>query len=392
MSKRNDYRLLTVFAFSIVLTFGIIMNLKAQVNPLIQDYYGINYSRLGLIFSTLSTGSIITTFYGGRLIQNFGLKKVIFSGLSVVGVGLAVVNYSITYNLLLVAMFIIGLGLGLLNVSNNSLASLLFVKNRGRMMNIFHLFFGVGGMLAPIYANGLFNLGGNWKSTYFFVLLIIIPLLMVTFKAKFPKLERDKKEPTSFFKLLGEPKILIFALIFLLYVGLEIGIASWLGVYLNDVQGRSEGEIGFYLAIFFFLFTFGRLVASFIVEKVGYFKMVFISATLGGLSFFLGLVGPEVFTIFFSMVGLWIAPIFPTMQAIIFETFEEDISAIIGLILTFGALGDVIIANWFTGLLNDLLGIRLGYGGFLVYIVLLIFLLNWLRVGYLNQDKVKASN
>ncbi|SJZ32626.1 MFS transporter [Selenihalanaerobacter shriftii] len=368
MEEVKDRKILTGYAFAIILVFGIIINLKGVVNPLIQDDYNINYSQLGFILSSYAFGSILSTSIGGFLIQKIGLKRNFFVGFFFSSMALIMVSFINEYSLLSIAMVIMGFGMGTLNVSSNTLVSRIFTKNKGKMMNVFHLFFGIGGFLAPIYARIVFEFSFGWEATYSFGVIFIFLLFLFTLVCKFPdpKKSLDTKK-TQLKTVLKDKRVIIFMLAFGLSVGLEIGLSSWLGVYLDDVQFRTKSEISFYLSVFFILFTLGRLIASLIVERFSYLKFVMGTTLATVISIFLGLIGPDSFAIFFSITGFFISMNFPTIQAAMFDIFEENLSVIIGATLTAGSLGNIILANWLTGMLNDLLGIRLGYGVMMIY-------------------------
>ena len=98
-----------------------------------------------------SIGASLASISSGFLIETFSLKIVFRSGLVIGACGLLAIYFTTTYQLLMFVVFIIGLGMGTTNVSGNSLASRIFTKNKGKMMNLFHFFFGMGSALAQIY-------------------------------------------------------------------------------------------------------------------------------------------------------------------------------------------------------------------------------------------------
>ncbi|WP_408955054.1 MFS transporter [Natroniella sp. ANB-PHB2] len=389
----DNNKLLGVLACGMLLTFGVLVNLRGQVAPLIQDSFQISYSYLGFVFSMMAGGSVIAMFSSGFLINKFGLKNVFLTGLVMIMVVLIGISYVPTYQLFVAVMGFFGVGVGILSVTSNRLASLIFVKDRGRKMNIFHLFFGIGGILAPIYAGYLLRRGLSWESVYLFAIGLVLSLLLLGLYCKFPITKKgNKNNKALFLEVIKDSRVVIFAMMFLLYVGIELGVANWLGVYLTDVQGRNETEISFYLSLFFVLFTLGRFLTIFIVEKVGYLYLVLICAVSTGVIISVALVGPDRFAILFSIGGLFLAPIFPTMQAAMFEKFEDQLTIIISLTLAAGSLGDVLLANWLTGFINDLVGIQLGYGILIIYLLSLILLVGWLKYKSLVENRLSVSD
>ncbi|MCK8825065.1 MFS transporter [Fuchsiella alkaliacetigena] len=389
-SKKVNYRFLTAYAFITVFTYGVIMNLRGVVNPLIQSDYSISYSQLGVVLSVYSIGSIISTLIGGFLIRKVGLKKEFRTGFIVLSIGLIMISFIDRYVFLLITMLIIGLGIGLLMVGANTLASRIFIKNKGRMMNIFHLFFGISGLLAPIYINQLFDLGFSWEQGYTLAILLVALLFLISLFSSFPQRSAQVKvKALPVKKLLKDKRVLGFMLTFALVVALELGIVNWVGIYLSDIQQRSSTEIGFYVSAFFSFFILGRLVASIIIERFNYFKFIVFTILATVVIAVVGVLGPDSFAICFSISGFFISMTFPTLQAVMFEIFESDLAALIGATLTAGELGNIFFSNWLVGLLNDLLGIRVGFLVLISYGLLAVGVIYY--INYQEQRAIKEA-
>ncbi len=378
MNTRNwNNRLLVIMAFSIMLIFGMFMGgIRAQVNPLIQLDYGITFSQLGILMGIFSGGGILTTFFAGNLIIKYGLKKILRFNL-ILGIVFAIlVGLSNTYFILQIVMFFLGIAFGGYNISANTLASEIFVKNRGKMMNLFHLFFGFGGTIAPLYANYIFSLGFEWEQTYVFGAVLFVMLFGISLLCKFPEPKIvDKKEQKSTMEVLKDKKVIFFLIMIFVLVASELGVITWIGVFLKNVQGRTNKEIGLYTSLFFIFFSGGRFLASFIVEKIGYTKILKITITMAIISFTIGVFGPNYCAFFLSLTGLFLSLNFPTVQAITYETFTENLSIIIGLELTVGSIGDILLANWLIGVITDMAGLRIGFGLIICYMVILLICL-----------------
>lgn len=379
-------RKLFFLAFSLILSFGIIVNLRGQVGPLIQDYYQLTYTQFGFALSFFSIGGIFFNILAGILIDRVGLKKVILNALLLTIVGLIIVYIGDTYLFLVIAMIVMGTGATVLNLSATSLVSRISIQDKGRAMNFFHFFFGLGGIIAPVYANKVLNLGFNWKFTYLFLGILLFFLIIVSISSAFPRVDKENSKNTKKLKeVIKDTRVLLFVLMFLFYCGAELGVSSWLSLYLNNVQQRSQQEISFYLSFFFFCFTFGRLAASYFVEKVGYFKWIFIAVSTAVFFILSGMLGPDSMAFMFSLTGLSLAGIFPTLQAIMFSIFKPtSMSTILGATLTAASTGFMIFGDWIVGWVNDLVGIRLGFGIVIIYLLVFFSLFIYLKRKYIN--------
>ena len=122
----------------------------------------------------------------------------------------------------------------------------------------------------------------------------------------------------------------------------------------------NESKSSFYLALFFGIFTIGRLLGGFIVERVGYLKTVLISVTMASLLFLTGLLMGEQGMIVISISGLFFAITFPTVILSIGKVFKKNTAYITGVIMTFGSIINMIM-NLILGRLNDKVGVYLSF-------------------------------
>ena len=368
-----------MLAFFVVFIIGVVANLRAQISPLLQSDFDISYSKLGFALSFFAIGSFVSTFLGGVLIEKYGLRKVLLGGLLINAIGYLNMGLINSYLALIITVLIVGIGIATLNIFATSLAAQIFIKDKGKMMNVFHFFYGLGSVLSPLYANLILGFNLSWGSTYVIAISFLGVIFLFTLKVDFPKQQEKKEKSTKLTELFKDFRVLIFTIIFFVHTGTELGIKSWLSIYLTDMQGRVESEVGFYLAIYFSLFTAGRLLGSFIVERVGYLKMV-VFASMGTILFIsLGVVGPDYFAIFFSLAGATISINFPTLQAAMFDTFDKNISAILGLTMTSGSLGATILGDWGIGLTNEYFGLQQGMLLPVVYSLVLLGLIHILQ-------------
>lgn len=327
---KNKQRLM-ILSFTIMMMNGIVNNLRAQVGPYIIEDYALNYSRLGILLSFISMGAMLSYFISGKLIEKFGLIKLLFYGMIYNAVALLAVYFSTNYYTLTAGFFILGSGLTLLNIVSVNIISISYSKNRGKMINLLHLFYGLGGIAAPYFVTLVIKLGFTWAHSFLFSIILVV-IIFIEFKtAIIPEIKVSKdQEIKTTIELLKDIKVILFSLIVFLQIGVEFSIITWLAPFLKDVEGRTELEISFYIALFFITFTIGRLLASFVVEKVGYFNFIMITAGASALSIFIALIGGRNFTIFIPISGIFLAAQVPTAQAAILDRFDNSGIKVVG--------------------------------------------------------------
>ena len=384
---KNKQRLM-ILAFTIMMMNGIVNNLRAQVGPYIIEDYGLNYSRLGILLSFISMGAMFLYFISGKLIEKFGLIKLLFYGVIYNSLALLAIYFSINYYTLTAAFFILGSGLTLLNIVSVNLISISYSKNRGKMINLLHLFYGLGGIVAPYFVTLVIKIGFSWAHSFLFSIILLV-IIFIEFKtAVIPEIEASKnKTMKSTKELLKDIRVILFSLIVFLQIGVEFSIVTWLAPFLKDVEGRTDLEISFYIALFFITFTIGRLLASFMVEKVGYFNFIIYTAGAAALLIAFALIGGRSFTILISISGIFLAAQVPTAQAAILDSFGSSGIKVVGFAQTAGMIGSTVLASWVIGFINDFIGLKAGF-----FILIISLIADLVITFYLKQITNKTVN
>jgi fucose permease len=355
--------LLTAGCFLAFFVFGFTDNLKGPTLPAMLAEMHINYGMGGNLFFGEYLGFLIATLITGVLADKFGLKAVILlAGICLV---FGVSGYSTFYStwLLAASLFVIGLGLGALELGPNAIIVNLHHERKGLYLNLMSVLHGLGSMLAPLIAGWMLSRNISWRIIYRWDLLIIAVLVLFFVFLRFPRSAPQESAHLNFREI---PRIAFkgqmpwFYLSIALYVAAEIGIASWLVTFLQDVRHVSVTASSQALSLFFGLLMLGRLLGSFVVQRIGYLRSVLL-ATIGALTCIaVGLFGPRSLSFFLPLTGLFFSIIFPTLTAAASEAHTENVNTILGVLFTFAGLGGA-LGPWLIGLASDLFGLQAGF-------------------------------
>jgi len=389
MDINNNRKLMITISFLIMVFLGIVASLPGQINPIIKEEFEVSFSQLSFLQILYTLGSILITFISGLLLTKYGLKKFFLTGLTFSTIILSAFYKVNHFWILLILMGFLGSNMGNLVVSSQTIASILFTEKRGKMMNLNHVFFGIGSVVGPYYAVKILNMYNEWKLTYVMSVIFIIILYILSMFSDFPKTKTKTKDSNiKIFGLLKDYKILIIVFILMLNTGAELTIRNWLGVYLHEILNKTQQEISVYLISFNLLFTIGRLIAFFVVERVGYYLMVLGCSIGSAFMIILALFNPLIFDVCFSVIGFFISINFPTIQAILFDMYDDNLSQIVGLSLASSGIGGLLLGNFFIGFVSDIGGIKSGMTTAAVYLGLSIMLLLIFKV---KKDKNKLE-
>lgn len=349
--NRKKYIIGAFCAFFGFFTFGFLDNIKGAVLPNLLADLNLNYSQGsdGIMLNLL--GYVIGTLVPSLLAKIIRKNKLVIYSASFMIIGTTSLTLFNKFLLIKASLFLLGIGLGIMQVAGNSLIISSFPQSTGKYLNILTFFNGIGSSLAPLYVSLLLYLNFNWREIYKLSLLLPI-ILFILAVIKVVSFDKNAEQTNLDYVQSGirEVKIdfFILAAILFLYIAAEIGFASWIPEFLNKTKNFSNSRSNFYLSVFFILLTLGRLLGSFIVEKMPYIKLLLITTSLAVVFLCMGVFLPPAFAIFLSLTGLCFSVIFPTTVAVASERYRNIDERILSILFFSGGMGGV-LGPWIMG-------------------------------------------
>jgi FHS family glucose/mannose:H+ symporter-like MFS transporter len=301
---------------------SLIDNGRGAAYPSILTYFNISTDQGALIFSLASVSGLIANVTGRFWVSAFGLVNGTRLAIIFMSLGSYLISYSakiVSFDTLLVAAFVLGLGLGALGITMNVMVSEgARPGQRRQYLSGLHGVYGVSSFLAPHILALILAMGGKWQYYFLYISYIGIPLLIGTLFVK------DLHQET--FKNLGRrfdfalKNRLIIGMTFGFYVASEILVSSRLSLYLQRVEGYNAAMAGTNLSLFFIFLMTGRLIVAFKSMSFDSEKMLYFSLVATFISFSFGLF---IHPLFLSLCGLTMSYFFPVSMDWLSENFKE---------------------------------------------------------------------
>ncbi len=358
--------LLTAGGFFSFFVFGFIDNLKGPTLPSVLREMEFGYGQGGSILFGAYLGFVIATLLTGPLSDWMGNRTVLVLASLLILSGIVGFSTMQSFALLFAAMLVIGLGMGAIEVGGNALIVDVHRQEQGRYLNLLATFHGVGSLLVPLYAAWLLNQGISWRQVFQFTLPLVGALFLLFLLIPSPPVTRQSGAGGGFdweaLRTRGFSGPMIgFYIAISLYVSTELGIGAWLVEFLIQAKGFELTMASFFLSGFFGMLMIGRIVGSFVVERIGYLRSILLAA-IGGLAcLLLGVFGPPALAFFVPLTGLFLSIIFPTITAAVSALHTQNTGTMLGLLFAAGGVGGA-LGPWAIGVAGDLTGIRLGFG------------------------------
>jgi len=253
------------------------------------------------------------------------------------------------------------IGLALTSIAINTLVPVLLLSYQAILMNIIHFCYGVGGAAGQALGGVLITKGFTWRNIYFGIAILFIILLVAFTFIKMPQTHKHS-EDDKINKLDALKNKIIYFYVFALgfYVFSEVATVSWLVNYIKENYKYNSSKSAFYSVMFLVIFSVGRLVGGFVVEKLGYLKTTMGSLIIALCLFTSGLVIGEKGLIIISFSGLFFAITFPTLVLTISKVFKQSTAYITGVIVTLSSSVNMLL-NLVIGKLNDKVGTYLAF-------------------------------
>ena len=382
---------ITAGAFFAFFVFGFADNLKGPIIPEMLSSLNLSYSQGSNILLLSYLGFMIATLIAGNLADRIGNRAVMAMAGVVLAIGIGGTGFASGVSVLYVTFFLLGFGLGTIEIAANGIIVDSYPRRSGFYLNILAFFHGAGSMLAPLFAGKMIADGAQWNSIYKMIIFLPLILAISFFAARFAK-GRVKKESSH--KAISDSKgflsvinkeLMLFCILIAAYVAAEIGIASWIVEFLQKEKGYSVVKSSLFLSLYFGFITGGRLLGSTIVDKIGHIRILRITSIASIVFLIAGIFSSNSLAFILPVTGFFFSIIFPTITAVASERHNENRGAVLGVLFFFAGLGGT-IGPWAVGSVAELAGIKWGMSINVLFSVIMVFTLILIKVN--KEEKV----
>jgi len=363
----KNYILLLIVVFGGFLIFGFSENIKGPALPRMQADLALDELQVGILLAFNSLGYLLACSFTGWLARKAGMKLTLSLAFGSMVISGVCMYFAANYTSLSSAYFLMYVGNGILEIALAILAARIFIKNTGTMMNLAHFFYGLSSTFAPIIAASLmgvplFGSALGWRGMYMLMLaLSILPLLPGLF-ARYTS-DEEKHEERISLKEYARDKI-AWVIVAVLSFGVisELAIGGWLVNFLEKAYGWSGDASAKMLSAFFFCFMLARLVLGPITDKIGYTKSLILLSAFSGICSIAAIIIGEPGAFLFALAGVGIAPIYPTVMALLARRYMNNADTAITFTVTLMGIAGV-IGNLAIGAITEWTKQLFAYGG-----------------------------
>ncbi|WP_372426182.1 MFS transporter [Salinarimonas chemoclinalis] len=292
--------------------FVVIGALQALYGPAIPHLlaeFAITPAQAGLALSAHFVGALIGVLAFNRAHARFTNRQLLAASYGAMAAGCVLFALAPVWSVALVGAFVVGLGFGGIDFGLNFLFSVGFGRRSASMVNLLNAHFGVGAVLGPL---AIALLGAeNFRAIFLvFGVLALLPLLAA---GTISNAVGTVATGASHAQARGRATLLVlgaFFAIYVLHVAIETGVGGWATTHLVAVGWGAAFAAGATSA-YWLAMTLGRFGAAWLSLRATP-AQIMVGACLGmSVSLVLAANG-TLAPVAYVLVGLFIAPIFPT--------------------------------------------------------------------------------
>jgi fucose permease len=352
--------LLWVF-FLAYFTFGMITNVLGVVIPEVITQYQLSLFEAGIMAFAFFLAYGLFSIPTGLAMDRFGPRALVLLGVLLMALGCLVVSLARTYALTVMMVFAVGIGVTILQTAGNPLIQHLDrPENYHRNLTLTIGFCGIGAFLGPFILAFIRGTGRGWQSLYLFFATLSLVLWALLALAPSPEaVSSDRIRPEKVSRLLFNPIVFFYSLGIFCYVGAEVGTASWIVKFFEEVH-KLSGEISgqqvaslyrkvlptlpaLIVALFWGLQGVGRLLSGAVLNRFGSRRILRLYSFLALACLLLATFGSTRLTAFgFAACGFFTSVLFTLIFSGTINSFTEDHGTISGLLCT-AILGGAIV-------------------------------------------------
>ncbi|MCW3093775.1 MAG: fucP [Ferruginibacter sp.] len=391
-SGRNKLLVPFILVTSLFFLWGMAHNLDSILIPHLKKACELNNRQSTLVDTAVFFAYFLMAIPAGMLLKKWGYKSGIITGLLLFAAGAFLfvpAANTRSYELFLLALFVIGCGLAILETAANPYAAILGApETAGIRLNLAASFNGLAATVAPLIGTAFILSGVEHSSVqlaampaaeklaylnseasavklpYIILGAVLLLVAFLFYFFHFPEVKGDTSvsKPMEFIKTLRHKHLAWAVIAQFAYVGAQVCVTSFFIRMAKQGGGIDEKTAGYYLGVYGLLFMGGRFLGTFLLKFIASNKLLTIYAIIAALLCLLAITGQGAYVIYsLGALGFFMSIMFPTIFSLGINELGKD-TKIGSSLLVMSIVGGAIFP-YLMGTVIDIYGdnIQIGY-------------------------------
>jgi fucose permease len=333
-----------------IFVYGMVASMLGTITPGLAAKLQLTNAQIGYIALAQGLGLVVASVSVGPLMDRRGKKIGVLLGLLFITASLVALANANGFLMIMVAMFVLGMGGGIVLTGANALGSDFSESKRATVLNLLNLFVGLGGLATPFVAGNLLH--ANAVKVAYAAAILTGATFLIHLPLRLPP-PTPNATPQKSSGVFRRPILYLLATATFLYTACEFGIWNWIVKYLTT-QGIADSTALNILSGFALGMLLGRLFAASLLIKIRPLTVTITASLLMAIATFsmLHIANPTWAAAILFVVGMCMAPVFPTTVSVVGDIFKQGSATAIGFTITCGFSGLVIsspLIGWIAG-------------------------------------------
>ena len=361
--------LLMTYIMCVWFVISFVTNLIGPLMPIIIGDFQLSLALAGFLPFSFFLAYGLISIPAGALVETRGPRTTLLLAFALNLSGSLAIALSPTYLVVVGGLFVIGLGMAMLQVVINPLMRATGGEGHFAFFSVLaQLVFGLASYVSPLIFSALMQSAAAatqpliWVDFYWAFVAVFALLIAVTAAMTVPRLTLADNERAgglaAYRELLGQWPVRLFFVGIVAYVGTEQSLANWMSQFLvtyHHFEPTHEGARA--VGLFWGLMSIGCVLGMVLLRLLDA-KIVLAAFTIGALlCVSLALFGPAAVSLgAFPACGFFLSVMFSVIFSLALNSVPEHHGAFSGILCT-GILGGAVVPL-LVGVLGDHLGLR----------------------------------
>ncbi len=355
--------LITVASFSALGLNGMAFTFMGVSLPSLQADLEISIEQTGALMASFQAGFTLFTLLGGIFSDYFYREWVLALGCTLLCIGSLSLCFLSSLMASMLAVSLMGAGIGFILSGSNTLLVDLYPHSKGTILNIHHVFFGIGAILGPVLMGVFIAHDGYWQGGFYSLALVLVILgFIFSFSKGKKSISKDGALSISALrKLIGDEKFQVIMVVNFLTMGSQVAIMLFGAIFLIQAKQCTLAQASGALSIFSVFMVVGRVLCGRAALTIKHSTIIVFLLWLQMVTLLFAWQGNGwTAMVFIALSGLTFSGTYPTLLALTSILSPRHEGTALGILSTMGGLGSVILC-WLTGYVAGLTNLEFGF-------------------------------
>jgi fucose permease len=382
--------LLMAYIMVVWFVISFVTNLLGPLMPIIIHDFHLSLGLAGFLPFSFFLAYGLISIPAGALVEARGPRTTLLTAFGLNLIGCLAISLYPVYAVVIAGLFVIGLGMAMLQVVINPLMRTTGGEARFAFFAVMaQLVFGLASYLSPLIFSALMRQPGAaerplvWVEFYWVFIGVYLLLIVTTARITIPRVTLADSERSgslaAYRSLIGERPVQLFFLGIIAYVGTEQSLADWMSQFLSTYHHFSPTAEGARaVGLFWGLMSIGCVLGMVLLRLLDAKVVLAAFTALAIACVALALFGSaDVALMAFPATGFFLSVMWSIIFSLALNSVSRHHGAFSGILCT-GILGGAVVPL-LVGTLGDRIGLRLAMLTVFVTLGLILSIVWWAR-------------